>query len=540
MKKFSIKCAIARRVALALAAILSTVCAADAAVATWDANTEPDVAGYRLSYGTQPGIHTTSIDVGKVTTYQFNPPAGARYYVVVQAYNTAGMLSAKSAEVTIDVPLANRAPSLTQPANQTSVLNATVSLPLTASDPDGGALSFSASGLPPGISINSQSGILAGIALAKGTYTATVSVTDGSLWASRTFTWTVLDPVSVTVNLAPLDTTLMANHNTNGAAQWLLAYTYPANRAMSAILMKFNLSQIPANATIQSAALGLVLTGADGDTVDPNYTMSLHQLMTRNPDITTATGWMANAYTAWTANQCCLNGFPMAQSDISVARAATVVNRTTGLKTWDATAIVRAWQLLPSTNYGLLLNPDLSKGADRFRMFGSMQDAMTSRRPFLRVTYTTPPTTATFTALAASTSEQPSYVRVDGDFDGDGRPDLSTYRPATGEWHVWTSGSNFAAPIRALWGTAGDVPVAADYDGDRITDVATYRPSTGDWHIWQSKTREPLIVHWGTANDRPVALDVDGDGKADLGLFRDTGFEALLSSTNYSTSRLIK
>ncbi|HEX7281606.1 MAG TPA: DNRLRE domain-containing protein, partial [Vicinamibacterales bacterium] len=513
MKNFSIKNAIARRLALALAAILAGVCAADAAVATWDANTELDVAGYRLSYGTQPGLHTTSINVGKVTSYQFFPPAGARYYVVVQAYNTKGVLSAKSAEVTIDVPLANRAPLLSQPANQTSILNSSVSLQLTASDPDGNLLSFSATGLPPGVSINNRSGILAGLALAKGTFTVTVRATDGSLSASRTFTWTVSDPLSVTVNLAPLDTTLTANHVNNSTGPSLLAYTYPAYRALSAILMKFNLSQIPANATIQSAALSLFLTGVDGNTVDPNYTMSLHQLMTRNADVARATGWMANAYEAWTASQCCQNGFPLAQADISAARASTLVNRTSGLKTWDATALVRAWLLLPSTNYGLLLNPDLRKGADRYRMFGSMQDPTTSRRPFLRVTYTAPsttapPTTSTFTTMAASTPEEAAYVRVDGDFDGDGRADLGTYRSATREWHVWTSSSNFAASIRAIWGMGDDVPVAADYDGDGITDVATYRPSTGDWHIWQSKARAPLDVRWGTAGDQPTALDV--------------------------------
>src|SRR5688500_10019068 len=141
------------RLAFALAMVAVTVSAADAATAAWDPNTEPNIAGYKLSYGTQPGVHGTTIDVGNVTTFQFNPPPGARYYVVVQAYDSSGGLSAKSAEATVDVPATtslNRAPILEQPANQSSVQNATVSLAMSASDPDGNLLNYRSTGLPTG------------------------------------------------------------------------------------------------------------------------------------------------------------------------------------------------------------------------------------------------------------------------------------------------------------------------------------------------------------------------------------------------------
>ena len=94
---------------LVAAMIFGSAAAARAATATWDRNTEPDIAGYILSYGTQSGQHTVVIDVGNVTTYQFNPPPG-RYYVVVQAYNTTGGVSAKSAEVTVDIPTSGGTP----------------------------------------------------------------------------------------------------------------------------------------------------------------------------------------------------------------------------------------------------------------------------------------------------------------------------------------------------------------------------------------------------------------------------------------------
>ena len=43
----------------------------------------------------------------------------------------------------------------------------------------------------------------------------------------------------------------------------------------------------------------------------------------------------------------------------------------------------------------------------------------------------------------ASESPDSNDVPVDGDFDGDGRSDPATYRPATGEWRVWPSSRNY-------------------------------------------------------------------------------------------------
>src|SRR5688572_33512272 len=102
-------------IVLALAMVAATAASVRAATATWDPNTEPNLAGYKLSYGTQPGVHTVVFDVGKVTSYPFNPPPGQRYYVVVQAYNTAGELSEKSAEVIVEIPLSGAPIIITPP-----------------------------------------------------------------------------------------------------------------------------------------------------------------------------------------------------------------------------------------------------------------------------------------------------------------------------------------------------------------------------------------------------------------------------------------
>src|SRR5262245_12988577 len=61
---------VARISALAIV-LLATATSAFAAnvTAVWDPNPEPNVSGYKLSYGTQSGVYTTTIDVGPVTSW---------------------------------------------------------------------------------------------------------------------------------------------------------------------------------------------------------------------------------------------------------------------------------------------------------------------------------------------------------------------------------------------------------------------------------------------------------------------------------------
>ena len=58
----------------------------------------------------------------------------------------------------------NDAPVVTTPSNQTNVEGATVSLQIQASDVDlpANTLSYGASGLPAGLSINASSGLIGG------------------------------------------------------------------------------------------------------------------------------------------------------------------------------------------------------------------------------------------------------------------------------------------------------------------------------------------------------------------------------------------
>ncbi|GMV31373.1 MAG: hypothetical protein AMXMBFR59_34980 [Rhodanobacteraceae bacterium] len=71
---------------------------------SWNANTEADLHGYRVYYGTASGAYQQTrgagIEAGRNTSFTIsNLKAGTVYYIAVTAYDTAGNESAHSGEV---------------------------------------------------------------------------------------------------------------------------------------------------------------------------------------------------------------------------------------------------------------------------------------------------------------------------------------------------------------------------------------------------------------------------------------------------------
>jgi hypothetical protein len=207
------------------------------------------------------------------------------------------------------------------------------------------------------------------------------------------------------------DTYLTLDTRINAGDTLLNLYTWPDDTIANAIVMKFDLSSIPAGATISSATLRLYLAVSDAST-DPTYTATVHRIVNKNPDVSRATGYTYDGVNGWTSNTCCRNRVPMAQADISPAVDTKAIDKTVGFKEWDVTSIVQAWRSNPSTNFGLLVNSDPSKLRDRYRLFRSNEDPVTSRRPYITVVMATTPPDApgTVTDLAVETRSDNSVT----------------------------------------------------------------------------------------------------------------------------------
>ena len=84
---------------LALIAFTGTVHSAQVTL-VWDANAEPNLAGYKIYYGTASKSYGWSVDVGKVTTYTVpNLSDGVTYYFAATAYDASNLESTHSGEV---------------------------------------------------------------------------------------------------------------------------------------------------------------------------------------------------------------------------------------------------------------------------------------------------------------------------------------------------------------------------------------------------------------------------------------------------------
>src|ERR1017187_10533857 len=150
--------------------------------------------------------------------------------------------------VTYDIPAgstsAGNAVTVTNPGNQAGATGTAASVQIHASDSAAGqTLSYSAAGLPAGLSINSSTGLISGTPTAGGTSTVTVTVRDATgASGSTTFTWSVAAPAGAcTVSYSTqsqwaggfVASVTISNPGTSPINGWMLGFTFPGDQKIT-------------------------------------------------------------------------------------------------------------------------------------------------------------------------------------------------------------------------------------------------------------------------------------------------------------------
>ncbi|KKM18741.1 hypothetical protein LCGC14_1662690 [marine sediment metagenome] len=82
----------------------STITWAESVTLAWDANSESDLAGYKMYVGNVSGTYTSITDVTNVTQYEvLNLIVGTTYYFAVTAYDTSANESGYSNEISTTI-----------------------------------------------------------------------------------------------------------------------------------------------------------------------------------------------------------------------------------------------------------------------------------------------------------------------------------------------------------------------------------------------------------------------------------------------------
>jgi hypothetical protein len=165
---------------------------------------------------------------------------------------------------------------VTSPGSQTSTAGTAASLRIQATDSGSGqTLTYSATSLPAGLSINSSTGLISGTPTTAGNSSVTVTAKDGTgASGSATFTWTVSNPVTGSACKVAYTnnsqwpggfTAQVAITNTGSTAisSWSLVFTFPGDQKITS---NFNggYSQTGETATLTNASYnGAIAPGAN-------------------------------------------------------------------------------------------------------------------------------------------------------------------------------------------------------------------------------------------------------------------------------------
>jgi len=274
--------------------ILSMAFAASATDITvvWDANSESDIAGYILFYGTSSSNYSNSIDVGNNTQYTLSDLIdGTTYYFAAKAYDTANNKSDYSEELIYTLPAANSAPNTpskpTGPSN--GFIQTSYEFSTSGADPEGDSLEYRFNWGDGNISAWGSAHSVMHTFSSVGTYCikAQSQDTHGAFSA-----WSECLNVSIDIQTY----TISASANLNGSISPSGLVTVN-NGAVQSFFIIPNQNYHVADVVVDGSSVGSVTT-YNFNNVDCNHTIIASFAMDNQPPLSNAgtdnTGWVSD------------------------------------------------------------------------------------------------------------------------------------------------------------------------------------------------------------------------------------------------------
>jgi hypothetical protein len=204
-------------------------------------------AGQTLTYSAT-GL-PTGLSISSTTgLISGTPTTAGSYSATVTATDGTGAKGTASFTWTINPTTSTNTVTVTNPGSQTGTVGTTVSLQIQATDSAAGqTLTYSATGLPAGLSISSSTGLISGTPTTVGTSSVIVTATDGTgASGSASFSWTIntagggagsaCKVVYTTNSQWPGGFTaqvVISNTGTSAISSWSLAFTFPGDQQIT-------------------------------------------------------------------------------------------------------------------------------------------------------------------------------------------------------------------------------------------------------------------------------------------------------------------
>ncbi len=151
----------------------------------------PGSVGYEIT--TEPANGTVTVDAAGTATYTPDPGFWGDDGFEFAVFDTTSSYPTvrPTATVAITITNSNTAPDVTAPGTQSWTEGDPVNLTIAATDDDGDALIYTATGLPDGLDIPTGTNTITGTPTTPANGTATINVTDGDDTTQINFNWTV-------------------------------------------------------------------------------------------------------------------------------------------------------------------------------------------------------------------------------------------------------------------------------------------------------------------------------------------------------------